>query len=378
MWFSRSPRRPLESSILLIMIVPRNVLSDLIRDYDWNLSPLGPITSWSESLLASVNLVLSAPFPAVLCWGSALTMLYNDAAIPSLRTRHPKALGMGYAEAFPEVWPFVKTAMEDCLRNGLATVRENVHLVYFEEGQPRDDFWTYSMVPVFEKDHIAGVYHQFVNTTEVVRATQERTAIILRLQQALEELRISNQQLSRVAGTDALTGLANRRAFDENYEEAWRSACEESSNLSIVLVDLDHFKRINDHYGHLFGDQVLRRVARLLSETLRKGEDFAGRYGGEEFVIVLPSTDLESALKVAERVRSIVEAAGLPPLGRRTPPPAFGTTVSCGVASSRPVSGHSPEGLLEGADQALYLAKQQGRNRVCSAEDTGEALIHLR
>jgi diguanylate cyclase (GGDEF)-like protein len=98
---------------------------------------------------------------------------------------------------------------------------------------------------------------------------------------------------------------------------------------------------------------------------LRKGEDFAARFGGEEFVIVLPSTDLASAYNVAERVRNIIETAGLPPLGRRVPPPTFGATVSCGVACGEPGSHLDPKELLEAADQALYRAKRQGRNCVC-------------
>jgi hypothetical protein len=270
------------------MIIRGTAMADLIQRHHWGSTPLGPIEGWSDTLLTHVNFVLASPLPAALGWGDELILLYNDAAIPTLGRRQPPALGRKYREVFEQTWHHVQNDIEQCLSVGASTVRENLPTPTLSDGILQEAYWTYSVVPIIERGKIVGVHNVFQNTTAQVIATREQEVTASHLQQALEDLSRSNEQLSRVAGTDALTGLANRRAFDERYEEAWRTASAEQSTLSVVLVDLDHFKRVNDHYGHLYGDQALRRVAHLLSETLRKGEDFAARFGGEEVVLVLP------------------------------------------------------------------------------------------
>jgi diguanylate cyclase (GGDEF)-like protein len=181
------------------------------------------------------------------------------------------------------------------------------------------------------------------------------------------ELSQANKDLAIAAEEDSLTGLANRRGFDRRLGEAWAEAGETGSVLAIVLIDLDHFKRLNDSFGHFYGDKVLRRVGRLLQETLRKEADFAARFGGEEFVILLPGTSIEQALLVAERIRKLVELAGLPALeGGGNFGASASATISCGVAAGSPLQFEHVQQLLDFADKALYQAKFTGRNAVCA------------
>ncbi|MCX7925397.1 MAG: diguanylate cyclase [Fimbriimonadales bacterium] len=167
------------------------------------------------------------------------------------------------------------------------------------------------------------------------------------------QLKALNQKLQNLAVTDGLTGLHNHRAFQDYLEEQFQLAMRNKHPLSLVLMDVDHFKQYNDTFGHQAGDEVLRTVAQVLREHIR-GEDMVARYGGEEFVIVLPHADSESAAMVAERLRRAVESVpwALRPI-----------TGSFGVASLRPDMETRQE-LIEAADQALYQAKKNGRNRV--------------
>jgi len=197
---------------------------------------------------------------------------------------------------------------------------------------------------------------------------EERLNFLLQVRSDLlvSDLNRLNAALKLRSESDALTGLANRHSFDTHFARLWREAFVGQTVLSMVVVDVDYFKDLNDRYGHLYGDEVLKRIATLLQQALRVKTDFAARFGGEEFVILLPETDEASAMHVAERVRLMVGIAGFPALD-----PEFGrhddtvrATVSCGVASAVPESMEGRERLLEAADVALYRAKAAGRNCV--------------
>jgi len=200
---------------------------------------------------------------------------------------------------------------------------------------------------------------------------EERLNFLLHLRGELlvADLNRLNAQLLRRSESDALTGLANRHSFDTQYEELWKKTMIQGTALSVIIVDVDYFKQLNDRYGHLYGDEVLKRIGSLLMQALRVKDDFAARFGGEEFVILLPATYETAAVQVAERLRKMVELAGFPALDPSQGPydTSIRATVSCGVATAYPTAQDHPERLLEAADKALYQAKAEGRNRVCSA-----------
>ncbi|MBU2027962.1 MAG: diguanylate cyclase, partial [Proteobacteria bacterium] len=167
--------------------------------------------------------------------------------------------------------------------------------------------------------------------------------------------------LLRLSIHDGLTGIANRRHFDEFYQQEWKRALREETPLSLLLCDLDFFKNYNDTYGHQAGDDCLRAVAGVLQKGLRRPGDLAARYGGEEFIVVLPGTLREGALAVSESLRKAVEALAIPHSASAA---ASVVTICLGVSITVPGPGKSPADLLAAADRALYQAKEGGRNRV--------------
>lgn len=171
-------------------------------------------------------------------------------------------------------------------------------------------------------------------------------------------------QLAIQAHTDGLTGLANRRAFDEALQREWQNARRERSPLSLLFLDADHFKRYNDRYGHQEGDQLLKRLALSLKKKARRPRDLVARYGGEEFVVLLPNTSRQRAAEIAENIRRTVAALKMPHEG------ADGgvVTLSVGVATAVPQADGTAASLVEAADAAVYRAKKAGRNRVAVAE----------
>jgi len=171
-------------------------------------------------------------------------------------------------------------------------------------------------------------------------------------------------ELQRLADEDELTRIPNRRSFDAAFQREWRRDRRQREPISILIADIDHFKAYNDHYGHQAGDGCLQAVAQTLARTVRRPTDTVARWGGEEFVVLLPETPLEGAAYVGERVRAAVEDLALP---HEASPVAEHVTVSLGVASTVPDRDGSPEALLQAADAALYRAKAVGRNRVETA-----------
>jgi len=185
-----------------------------------------------------------------------------------------------------------------------------------------------------------------------------RVRVGLRLQKALSDLAAKNEILEKLALTDALTGLANRRAFQEALEAEVARVDRHGRPASLLFLDLDHFKAVNDTHGHAVGDEVLEGFAQVLKQGCRKG-DLGARIGGEEFAVLLPATARVPASLMAERVRRVVEAR---PLGRTVRVPV---TVSIGLATTEDLpQPPSAEELLRRADAALYRAKAEGRNRV--------------
>lgn len=166
--------------------------------------------------------------------------------------------------------------------------------------------------------------------------------------------------LQDLAAKDGLTGIANRRSFDQALATEWQRAMRETHPLTLLMVDVDHFKHYNDTYGHLAGDECLKRIASAMANTPLRAYDLVARYGGEEFAIILPEVTAAGAQAVAERIRAAVEHLGIPD----TTSEAGVVTISIGAATANALIGSTPTQLVAAADAALYQAKHAGRNRV--------------
>ncbi len=190
---------------------------------------------------------------------------------------------------------------------------------------------------------------------------------ILARTQAEIALKEANRRLQTLACTDSLTGIANRRYFDEYFHRMWLQMARERKFLSVILCDLDYFKLYNDTYGHIAGDACLRIAAQAIAQALHRPGDFVGRYGGEEFAVVLPDTDLDGATHVAHSIQSEFERLEIP---HSRSPINKAVTCSMGVSAQIPYYLLPPDVLLDQADRALYKAKQTGRNTFCLQEQS--------
>ncbi|MFU8783822.1 diguanylate cyclase domain-containing protein [Aliidiomarina sp.] len=212
----------------------------------------------------------------------------------------------------------------------------------------------YVFTPMGKRQHFeAEIINARKKAEQSAFATNEAYNTLQELQQALEE---SNRELEALASTDALTGIANRRHFQNAFKQQI-SIFERTQNpLALLMLDVDHFKSINDSAGHDVGDQTLQRLAELVSSCIRQGDIFA-RTGGEEFAIIMANTDLDTATNVAERIRTLITTSKFPHQM---------VTISCGIAVAKPAD--TPQSLYMRADKALYVAKNNGRNRTEVAE----------
>ncbi|MDX2096599.1 MAG: PleD family two-component system response regulator [Leptolyngbyaceae cyanobacterium bins.59] len=189
---------------------------------------------------------------------------------------------------------------------------------------------------------------------------RQRVRRLIEQTQLRQQLEQANRELERLANLDGLTQLANRRYFDEYFQQEWRRLAREQLCLSLMMVDVDFFKLYNDTYGHQAGDACLQRVAQTFRETLKRPADLVARYGGEEFIVLLPSTALEGAMHVANKLRSAVKALQIPHLRS---PLEQQVTISLGVSCTVPTQDEAPATLIAAADRAVYRAKAEGRDR---------------
>lgn len=194
----------------------------------------------------------------------------------------------------------------------------------------------------------------------------ERESYLQLLRETLRsrDTRLRNRDLAKLSLTDALTGLPNRRHFDAKAEQAWARAEEEGGLLGLLIIDIDHFKPYNDHYGHQQGDRCLSRIAAEIKHGTRSETDFVARYGGEEFLVLLSGTDREAAAATAERIRRRIDGLRIPNHGVDA---EAVVTVSIGVSVFRPAAETGFDAVFRRTDRALYRAKDGGRNRVVPA-----------
>ncbi|HZF31712.1 MAG TPA: diguanylate cyclase [Gammaproteobacteria bacterium] len=183
---------------------------------------------------------------------------------------------------------------------------------------------------------------------------------------------LESHLIAELAEHDTLTGLKNRRVFDEHLERLWEQAVDDGRTMALLMIDIDHFKAYNDRYGHQAGDHALRRVAQALQLFVSRPLDVLARYGGEEFAVILYDSDMEHAQNVAERMRRAVGELAIEHHGA---PSVTEVTISVGVAAVEPSPGRRSRGALQLADQALYEAKVRGRNRVELLDDVAHRVL---
>ncbi|MBP0631667.1 sensor domain-containing diguanylate cyclase [Cupriavidus sp. AcVe19-1a] len=292
--------------------------------------------------------------------GGTLTLLRTDGTIIMRRPYDDSSVGRNIS-ASPSFAPLLRGTEGSFI--GVAAV-DGVRRLYSYRRLP--DFPLMVVVGLSVHDVLAPWYKRawwFAGLIAVVDGLIVALAVLLSRQ--WRHRLDMEAHLRLMVNTDGLTGLGSRRALDDAADKEWRRARREGQPLSLLMVDVDHFKQFNDRYGHLAGDDALAAVGDSIQRHIRRPGDYAGRYGGEEFAILLPGTPAAGAARVAEAIRHAVQALEIP----NAASPLGAVTVSIGVATSSASGGDAQpfadlRAFLHGGDQALYLAKRDGRNRV--------------
>lgn len=202
------------------------------------------------------------------------------------------------------------------------------------------------------------------SSLKLKKEIDQRKARELELLGVTRQLQEANRLLEQLSMHDGLTDVANRRYFDQYLEKEWRRAARTNAPVSLLMIDIDYFKKFNDRYGHQSGDECLKQVAQALKTETKRTQDFIARYGGEEFAVVLPQTDNDGAVALARKLRTRIEELNI---AHEASGAGTRVTISIGAATRRSNPSLSCETLLHAADQALYSAKHKGRNRVTAA-----------
>jgi len=206
----------------------------------------------------------------------------------------------------------------------------------------------------------------FIELYNQKKLVQKQSRLLQLRVEELIELRANNYRLENLSICDALTGISNRRHFDQYLEMSFKSNMRSGKSLSLIIADIDYFKRYNDNYGHIKGDECIIKVAKAMEASVKRPTDLVTRYGGEEFAIVLAETDMDGAIIVAEEIKKNINALALTNEYSSAAPYI---TVSLGVATILPSSNCSIEEFINRADKSLYKAKSSGRNTIVSYEE---------
>ncbi|HBE17291.1 MAG TPA: hypothetical protein DEG17_06280 [Cyanobacteria bacterium UBA11149] len=252
--------------------------------------------------------------------------------------------------------------IEDLYTRGLKS--EHLQFIQFF------DIRSQVVIPLFNREKLWGllicygspVYWQWQEwQIEILKSLATQINIAIQQTEISEELKLTNQKLQEISGIDSLTGLLDRTSFDERLAREWKRLSSQEIPLAIILCDIDCFQEFNDTYGNEFGNDCLRKVASGISQSIARGTDLVARYAGEEFIVMLPHTNAEAAVWIAQKMRGTVKRLKI---AHATSPVNRYVTLSFGVASAIPNLYSSPRMLVASADQALYQAKSQGRDRV--------------
>jgi PAS domain S-box-containing protein len=262
--------RPVPKSRANTLITGSSEMAGRIREHDWSQTPLGPIAEWSETLLATTNLMLHSPFPTILSWGPEMVFLYNDAAISTLTVKHPGAFGALYRDVFSDAWDLVGADLEACFYRGETAVRDNMFIPILFNGVLEDHYWSYSLIPVYENGRIGGVYDAFRNMTETVVGAQRLRESEARLKLATEVAQLGvfvwetsedrasweNDRVYEIFGRTREEGPVNEDEFlrdflHPDFHDAFREAVERTLQQRAPL----HFE------GLMYrADRTLRRI----------------------------------------------------------------------------------------------------------------------
>lgn len=271
------------------------------------------------------------------------------------------------------VWPVSQGVSGRCVREGVPQlIRDAQNDPDYVPGNPgvRSEY----LVPIRHGGRLHGVLNIESDRTDfldgeslaVFDAVADLVAGAIHFARMADELTQANRKLEALSMSDGLTGIANRRCFDQRLHASWLRHAAERRPLALLLVDADAFKLLNDASGHLYGDECLRTLARICEGFATTPDDLVARFGGEELVLMLPGRDTAAALAVGEALRAAVQAAAI---AHPDSPVSPYVTVSVGVAALVPAAAWLPERLVAIADRAMYVAKQSGRNRVHALED---------
>lgn len=278
----------------------------------------------------------------------------NSAAENILEIQKGDLLGKNYSDIF--VSNFENDDFNQTVLDAVYESSMSHHKIcsYFTGNNMKSLFVTTSFLRISydNKNATVGVTIVFSDITELqeLRDTAE----------AMDKIKNLNKQLAHLSCLDDLTGLYNRRYFNDVRDREWRRAIRENTFISMILLDIDNLKKLNDTYGHQAGDDCLKTVASALNNSLRRPSDFAARYGGDEFAVLLPRTDQSGAGMIAENMRLAVENLNI----INPDSPRGIITISLGIACQKPTPDGHPENLVSAADEALYRVKLNGRNSV--------------
>lgn len=327
------------------------------------LGDLIPPQETTRELLSAkehLEIILESLSEGIVEVGSGRRIIYaNPAAVSLFGIPEEKMLGSKFTELFKGSDHDLMEELTEKMFVWSLSIADEAPLYY------NSRFLSLHSIPFYDGERRAIIIINDVTERKqaeekLKNAKETAEAANVKLEEVNRQLEAANQELHRLTLIDGLTGIANRRHFDDVLDKEWRRCRRAQAPISLIMADIDYFKRYNDRYGHLQGDDCLRKVAQNLQTFAQRPGDLVARYGGEELAIILPDTPSENAFTIAENSRNAVASLNIT---HEDSPVADTLTISLGVVSMLPQPGMSPPSLIEAADKSLYKAKEEGRNR---------------